>query len=146
MNKSSGLFKAVGIIAIIEGIFILVTTSWLVIPIAIGVPAIIGGSCFLRYSNMTNQEFYLVKSSALAWSIFFLLHCSTVVGVLAIIGVNQMQEEPFTVTYPDNNTNCQVIERSDLEKIERLNILKQRGIIDDEEYQRLKSEILKIEK
>lgn len=140
MNKSSGLFKAVGLIAIIEGIFMLVTTSWLVLPIAIGVPAIIGGSCFLKYSDMTSQEFNLVKNSALAWSVFFLLLCSTAVGILAIIGIIQMQEESI------DNTNCQVIEKSDLEKIERLNILKQRGIIDDEEYARLKNEILNNEK
>jgi len=143
MNKNSGLFKAVGIIAIIEGILILVTMGWLLIPIAIGVPAIIGGVCFLKYSNMTDREFYSVKGSALAWAIFFLLLCSTVVGVLAIVGVNQMQEENFSIAYPDNNSGCQVIEKSDLEKIERLNILRQSGIIDDEEYAKLKSQILK---
>lgn len=145
MNKSSSLFKAAGIISLVEGIVVLIFGAWVIFPIAIGVPLIIAGNAFIKYSNMTSDQFALYRSTAFGWSIF-LLFCSTISGILAFIGINQIEDVENTTANQSYTSNppsqTDICEESKLEKIERLISLRDRNVISQEEFEHLKNKIL----
>ena len=156
MNRSSGLFQLTGILTLIVGIITAIGYGWLVFPLIYVIPIIIAGSKFLKYANMTDEQFQKKRNSAVGWSIFLIIFC-LFTGVLAIIGVCQI---PAIVQAEQKNDIKQKVEQENsegqdltsindevfdkkLDKINRLEDLRHRNVISEQEFEDLKYKILK---
>lgn len=156
-NKGSTLFKVAGILAIVFGA-ICCLGFLAIFPLFVGVPLIIGGCQYLKYAELTDEEIKQSETAILVWTIVFFL-TGILLGVLSLIGYlnitnngniikngnatqqnNQTQNETeVSGTINTENSEADV----KIAKIERLNKLKEQGLISQEEYDRLKEELFK---
>jgi hypothetical protein len=125
------LLKISGIIAIVMGVcwcFTFIGIIW-------GIPLILGGTAMIGYFNLSDDELTDKKGSILGWSIFFLFF-TFIGGILGIIFYLTMDKKIFVSTR-NNKGNY-------IDEIEKLNELREKGIISDEEYKAKKKKILDI--
>lgn len=154
-NNSAILFKIAGILAIISGaITCLASIATFFISLAIGIPLIIVGKLFLKYATMDDEELILNKSAILGWSIFLLFFCS-IAGILALVGYsncdvfncraydNQKKDDSEIIINTSDTFESDNYFEDKIQKLERLKSLKDRNIISNEEFEILKSKILK---
>ena len=156
-NKGSTLFKITGILAIISGALMCVN-FWAIFPLFMGVPLIWGGVEFLKYADLTNEQIATKETPLIIWTVVFFV-CSVYLGVLALIAWLQVKDtqinnnikstEVSGSVQPENtqtNTQQEPVQSEDrdvvIEKLTRLNKLKEDGLIGEEEYNSLKEDLL----
>lgn len=156
-NKGSTLFKVTGILAIITGALMCVN-FWAIFPLLLGVPLIWGGIEFLKYADLTDEQIVAKETPLIVWTVVFFV-CSVYLGVLALIAWLQVKDTQLKnngksteVTgniRPENTqteTQQEPVQPEDrdvvLEKLTKLNKLKEDGLIGEEEYNSLKEDLL----
>lgn len=156
-NKGSTLFKITGILAIISGALMCVN-FWAIFPLFMGVPLIWGGVEFLKYADLTNEQIATKETPLIIWTVVFFV-CSVYLGVLALIAWLQVKDtqinnnikstEVSGSVQPENTqtkTQEEPVQSEDrdvvIEKLTRLNKLKEDGLIGEEEYNSLKEDLL----
>ena len=156
-NKGSTLFKVTGILAIITGALMCVN-FWAIFPLLLGVPLIWGGIEFLKYADLTDEQIVAKETPLIVWTVIFFV-CSVYLGVLALIAWLQVKDaqpknngKSTEVTgniRPENTqteTQQEPVQPEDrdvvLEKLTKLNKLKEDGLIGEEEYNSLKEDLL----
>lgn len=169
MNKHYALFQIAGVLALVQGIVLAISTGWVILPLAFIVPLIIAGTKYLKYSNMTVEELQEKQTELMIFGIFLLIF-SFVSGIIGLITTHQVLNEGSvnssnsqvktnakTANQVQNTQNVSsqetVVEKDKvvktkeelkLEKIERLKSLKERNIIDEQEFEDLKNKILNV--
>ena len=148
-NKGSTFFKVSGVLAIISGA-IYCLGFVVIFPLIIGVPLIIGGVQFSKYAEFTDEQIKENSGAIITWIVVFFFG-GILTGVLALVGY-LMVVNSQTENKPQNNSRVEVSgttledetkgETDDIGKIERLNKLKEQGLITLEEYETLKKQIL----
>ena len=104
---------------------------------------------FNKYSNLTNEEACKFYNKCVAWCVFAFLVSGLIVGILALIGllnVQKKQKEQFenkTVTASASEEIS--IEKLDKikDRIEKLTELKISGAITEEEFNKMRDKIMK---
>ncbi len=156
-NKGSTLFKVTGILAIITGALLCVN-FWAIFPLFLGVPLIWGGVEYLKYADMTDEQILTKETPMIVWTVVFFI-CSVYLGVLALIAWLQVKDsqpknngKSTEVTGNIHTEETQVgtkqgpVQTEDrdviLEKLTKLNKLKEDGLIGEEEYNNLKEDLL----
>lgn len=127
--KDKSLLNVAGIISLIFGIL----SCFTIIGALAGIPMIIGGNKFRRFSQMTDVDIYKEKDSLLVWSIVLCFLC-TLSGALGLVYYFGM-DNSFNFDFGSKNST----KYSDLEK---LNSLYQNKVITKEEFEKEKSRIL----
>ena len=109
-----------------------------------------------KYSNLTNEEAKMYSSRIIAWVVLFFIFGGLVCGILLLMGyLNIVKEQVITVDELELNEQQEKVEDSVIDKnqektvdsnkimerLERLNKIKEMGGITDEEYNTLKQRI-----
>ena len=157
-NRGSTLFKITGILAIVTGALLCVN-FWAIFPIILGGPLIWGGVEFLKYTDMTDEEILAKESTLIVWIVVFFIG-SVYLGVLALIALFQVKEalpkSNGKTTEVNGNINPEEKQTEVkpepkkekdkgevlLEKLQKINKLKEDGLISEEEYNKLKEDII----
>lgn len=155
-NNGSTLFKITGILAIIFGS--LCCLGFLAIfPLLIGIPLIIGGIQYLKYADYTNEQIAASSSPIIVWTVVFFM-AGVLLGILSLLAylsvTNSTIARNVNPNNYDYNNSTEVTgeirpddtNKSDddkISKLERLNKLKEQGLISEEEYNNLKNDLLK---
>lgn len=132
MDKT--VFKASGIIALIIGIFWCITLFGIIW----GVPLIVGGSLFISYSNLSDEEIKEKKGAILTWSIIFILF-ALLPGILGLIGYCNLDKPPVK-----KEENKETKEASMEDQLRELDKLLKEKLITKAEYDKKKKKILDI--
>lgn len=142
-NRNSTWFSAVGIISIIAGILYSIT----IIGLIVGIPLFIGASKFLGYSKMSDDEVLAEKSNVMVWSIVFAVVMFPL-GLIALIPAFNLEGNVDRATSGAITGVKSAFEKKDpmeekMEKIQKLYEMKEKGIIDEDDFAAAKAKILK---
>ena len=154
MNKSSVWCTIMAVLGFIFGVGYCFTI--ILIPVAIY--CFIGAKRYMEWANLTDSQLVVKKQSLINWAIFFSI-VGFPLGLISIVpacmisnnnivdtDVKTEDAEKTTAseTETGNETKETVEEEelSDIETIEKLNNLKEEGLITEEEYARAKDEVL----
>lgn len=134
-NKNSTFYLVSGIIGMIYGIL---TCIFL-----IGIPFIIGASKYLAWAKMSDEEMAPNKDAVTIWGIVFAIFMFPL-GLLALFPIFNFDGQLTNAT----NSNQTATHSSDgmdakMEKIKKLYELKEKGILDEEDFKLAKEKILK---
>ena len=156
MSKQSSLFQVAGVLALIEGITLIISIGWLILPLVFVIPIVVAGVKYIKYANFTDEELKKIHSSIVLWGVYLIFTC-IISGILGLVAANQIVNyQENALTYNSTGTNRENVKQEETvnnkqskteqdiinEKIERLNSLRERNIIDDQEYEDLKNKIL----
>lgn len=151
-NKTRPWCITMGVIGYILGVSL--ATTLILIPLA--VYCFIGANKYMEWSNLSDSQLAGQKQSVTNWCIFFSI-VGFPIGLFSIIPVCLLDNN-VSVTNVENENKSETVvtnveqeapkkepvkdELSDLETIEKLNNLKEEGLITEEEYQKAKQEVL----
>lgn len=127
--KDKTLLNVAGIIALVFGIL----SCFTIIGAILGIPMIIGGNKFRKFSQMSDEDIIKEKESLLVWSIVLCLIC-TISGALGLVYYFGI-DNTFDIKFNSKNS----VKYNDLEK---LNSLYQNKVITKEEFEKEKARIL----
>ncbi len=127
--KDKTLLNVAGIISLVFGII----SCFTIIGAIVGIPMIIGGNKFRKFSQMSDSDIAKEKDSLLIWSIVLCLLC-TISGALGLVYYFGI-DNTFNFNFSSKNST----KYSDLEK---LNQLYQNKVITKEEFEKEKERIL----
>jgi len=111
---------------------------------------------FKFYSNLTNEEASKYNGKIIAWIVFHFICSGLLLGILSLVGyltVTKGQVEQYrgikdsNQEYNNENTHDQNLEQNNdldkmMERLERLQKIRDMGGITEEEYQALRSKII----
>ncbi|MBR2467860.1 MAG: SHOCT domain-containing protein [Clostridia bacterium] len=106
------------------------------------VVGIVFGGISIRFCMWSAVDFYEKKSVVLTVAIICTMVVNPLVGILYIIAV-LMKDENLNFDEEEEETQKPVDIDKIMEKIEKLNKMKEQNIINQEEFDRLKADILK---
>jgi len=136
-NKDSTLFSVVGVLSIIAGVLCCIC-FFLIVTIPIGILLIIGGAKFRGFAKLNDDECMEKKSSIMLWAIIICI-CTFPIGIIALIPVLNL--EGMTNNRRVVETPKPTIENKE-EQIKKLQEMKDKGLIDDDEFKAAKMKIL----
>lgn len=127
--KDKTLLNVAGIIALVLGVL----SCFTIVGAIVGIPMIIGGNKFRKFSEMSDADIIKEKDSLLIWSIVLCLLC-TISGALGLVYYFGI-DNTFNINIGSKNAT----KYNDLEK---LNNLYQNKVITKEEFEKEKARIL----
>lgn len=142
MNKSSDWFKISGVLAMIFGIIACIT----IVGALIGVPLLFASINFFKFDKLNDQELYEQKSNVILWGVIFSIFCFPL-GLISLIplfsidgAVKNIKDNVVEKIENISNPKSKVDEK--IEKIKELNELKEKGIIDEKDFQLAKEKLI----
>lgn len=146
INKGSSLFRATGIVTIVIG-GISCFGFLAIFPLILGVALILGGVNFLKYAEYTKEDIEKEKAVIIIWIVVFFIFGWLIAGILALVAyltaVNADQTNTVVVKDQEEEKKADQTQADlKIEKLEKLENLKQQGLLTEEEFELLKKELL----
>lgn len=144
-NKNSTFYLISGIIGIIFGVILCITLFGIVL----GIPLIIGATKYLSWSKMSDEQVLASRDAIVIWGIVYAIFLFPL-GLVALVPVFNLEGQLQKAISPSSNPtdasqNTTVANDMDakMEKIKKLHDMKEKGIIDEEDFKLAKDKILK---
>lgn len=142
-NRNSTWFTAVGIVSIIAGVLYCIT----LIGIIVGIPLFIGAAKYLNYAKMSDEAVLAEKSTVMVWAIVFAVVMFPL-GLIALVPALNLEGNVDRATSGAVTGVKSAFEKKDpmeekMEKIQKLYEMKEKGIIDEEDFAAAKAKILR---
>ena len=141
-NRNYVVLTIMAILGFVMGILYSIT----IIGLIIGIPMIMGAKKYLDWAKMTDEELLSVKQSILGWAIFFSIFLFPL-GLLSLIPYFNLNGEASAAARGAVDGVRNAVSKKDpmqekIEKIQKLAELKEKGLIDEEDFKAAKSKIL----
>ena len=137
MNSGAPLYKVSGVLAIIFGALMCVGFV-LIFPAVIGIAMICGGSSYMKYADLKPNELKNKTTAIICWIVLFFIFGGVITGVLALCAYLDSKE---SFDY-NNSANVEILDNDTVSKLERINKLKNDGLLTEEEFNSLKTDII----
>ena len=137
MNKGSSLFKTSGILAIVFGA-IMCMGFVLLFPAVIGIAMIFGGISFMKYAELSANELQSKSTIIVCFIVLFFIFGGVITGVLALCAYLDSKE---SFDY-NNSVIKEDLGDNTITKLEKINNLKNEGLLTEDEYNSLKNDLI----
>ncbi|QQK09092.1 hypothetical protein [Miniphocaeibacter halophilus] len=136
-SKNINIAKTLTFIGAVIGIVGGVIMFFTVVGVIFGVVDIIGGVTLLKYKDFSDEEFKEKSNNILVWGIIFIFTAWVVGGICLLVAY-------FLANYYESARNNSNID--ELMELEKAFELMQKGVITEEEYEKIKEKIINEDK
>jgi hypothetical protein len=131
-NKNYIFLQASAIVGLIVGILTAICL--------VGIPLIIGAVKYFAWAKMTDEELAQVKDNLMLWGIIYTVLMFPI-GAISLVPPFNLDGQLFGGRKYDY-TQAKDAGKSKAERISELNELKQKGVIDENDYEIAKNKII----
>lgn len=136
-NKNYIFLKISGVLGVVFGIIYCIT----IVGIIVGVPLIIGATKFFSLAKQTDEELQNQKDTVLVWGIVFTIIIFPL-GALALIPSFNLDGQLYSSGGYKPTKAEDKSKKSKAERINELFELKEKGLIDENDFQIAKNKII----
>lgn len=134
-NKNETVFSILGVLGMIAGILFCIT----IVGAIIGIPIIIGANRYSKWAKQSDEQVFEERSDVSLWGVVYAIFIFPI-GLIALIPVFNLKGQ---ITNAIEGTKPEKDEMDEkIEKIKKLHEMKEKGIIDEEDFKTAKQKLL----